>query len=427
MDSAALKKLSYECLLELNSKDGIYASSPLENYGCIFGRDSAITIIKILKSYPQHKDPLLLSICKQTLLTLVALQGKEINIENGEEPGKFIHEFRKSAKKFNEKRKPKWYEHTDGTIRNYDSIDATPLILIALYRYYEATQDANFLLQVLPSVEKGLMWLCTFADKDNDVFIEYEFSKQRKFGGLFVQSWTDSLASLINTEGTLPTYPIAPVEVQAFVWLALKLWADFYKKGDVQKSKTFNNRASLLKKCFNESFIIKNNGLHYGVQALDGNHNPIATITGNPLLCLWATYGKKNPECILESQFIKDFVKRGFQDDLFEEDAGIRTMSTTSKTFDPKQTSYHNGSFWPILNNLIHEGLLQWDYVKEANKLKKASLTAIVHFGCPIELYIKDFNGSFLEYKSSWGKQGCRYQAWTAAALFEWMNQEPAA
>ena len=37
----------------------------------------------------------LLDITKRGLLTLVALQGQETNIESGEQPGKFIHEYRK--------------------------------------------------------------------------------------------------------------------------------------------------------------------------------------------------------------------------------------------------------------------------------------------------------------------------------------------
>lgn len=40
----------YQSLLELATNDGINASGKDEIYGCIFGRDSALTILKIMMS-----------------------------------------------------------------------------------------------------------------------------------------------------------------------------------------------------------------------------------------------------------------------------------------------------------------------------------------------------------------------------------------
>ncbi|HEV2339748.1 MAG TPA: amylo-alpha-1,6-glucosidase [Patescibacteria group bacterium] len=405
-------------MVDLCSEEGINASSLSEAYGCIFGRDSAITILKILKVHTHVPNQKLLDICKQTLLTLVALQGQKQNIENGEEDGKFIHEYRKNHKIFNANRKTPWFVQEDGTIKNYDSVDSTPLTLLALYRYWEVTQDDTFLLRVLPSVTKGLRWIRARLAKD--AFLAYEFPKTRLYGGLKVQSWTDSVDSLLTKDGVLPPYPIAPIEVQAYVWLTLVEWNHVYMTQDNAFAVQLLSSAKQLKKKFNQAFLIKSKNLFYGVQALDGNKHQIPTITGNPLICLWATTRKK--ECILEEAYIADFVKRGLQDDLFEPDAGIRTMSTLSATFNPLPTSYHNGSFWPILNSLIYEGLITWNFQQEAAILKQASLSPIQYFGCPIELYIKGVDGSFLEYKSPFGKSGCRFQAWTAAALFEWAH-----
>ncbi len=421
-DSTYLYDLAHNSLLELSTEEGINASAKSEAYGCIFGRDSAISILKILRSHGQKPSLKLLEVCRRGLLTLSKLQGKEFNIESGEEPGKFIHEFRKDKtqiERFSKFQKP-WFIYPDGLLKNYDSIDSTPLTLIAMYKYWQITQDNEFLNSVLPSVEAGLNWIISYGDRDGDAFIEYELPQSRNYGGLRVQSWTDSVESLLKIDGTLPQYPIAPIEAQAYAWLAFKLWSDYYNDISPKFARKMRSQARMLKKKFNEQFIFESSGLYYGVQALDGSKNPIKTITGNPMLCLWAAYQKGGKtDTIVEKKYLADFVERVFMDDMFVADAGIRTMSDKSTTFNPDETSYHNGSFWPILNGMIIGGLRNTGFYHHAQILTEASLAPIKHFGSPIELYIKKGN-EFVEYKSSGGQVSCRVQAWSAAAILNW-------
>lgn len=422
MSTQDLRQLFYKSLLDLASEDGINASSKDEVYGCIFGRDSAITILKILNIHKKQPSEELLQLAKTTLKTLVTLQGQEFNIESGEEPGKFIHEFRKDKYERLINRPVPWYVYADGKLRNYDSIDSTPLTLIALYKYWETTKDGTFLLQILDSVEKGLNWIITFGDRDKDFFIEYEFPENRKFGGLLVQSWTDSFESLKNKHGNMPKYPIAPIEAQSFAWLALKLWSDFYQTRSPIFSKKLASQANALKNKFNETFLLQNNNLFFGAQALDGQKNQITTITANPMLTLWSAYKKDGKtQTIVNENYIEQFVKRAFQEDLFVEDAGIRTMSAMAETFNPGEDSYHNGSFWPMLNGLIIEGLENFNFTKEAEKLKKAASKPLLHFGTPIELYIK-LEDTFIPYQSTRGQTSCKHQAWSAAAALDWLT-----
>ena len=420
----------HDSLLSLVSKDGIYASGKDEIYGCIFGRDSAITILKIIRACSNSKTDILdkiklFEISKRALIGLVALQGKEVNIDSGEEPGKFIHEYRRDNFDHLIKREKPWYVYPDGILRNFDSIDSTPLALIAIYKYWKFTRDGEFLLHVLPAVESGLDWIMNYGDRDRDHLLEYGVHPQRTHGGLLVHSWTDSLESLQKADGSLPSYPIVPVEVQGYAWLALRLWANFFKQNKLgidnqEYSVKLKHFAKNLKRNFNKNFIFKDQGLHYAAQALDGNKNKVKTITGNPLLLLWASYRKQGKKySIIEPKYIPDIVRRAFEPDLFDKDAGIRTMSTKSPTFNPKQDSYHNGSFWPKLNGMAHEGLVRWGFISEAVKLRKASLRPIKYFGTPIELYTKDENGSYQRYKNSGGQEACRIQAWTAATALD--------
>lgn len=421
-----LFEIAYKTLLENSTEQGFLASGKQEVYGALFGRDSALTILKVLKAQEKSPSLELLDISRRTLLTLVSLQGKEVNFETNEEPGKFIHEFRKADDSlFNKfataREEDPWFIDPQGYIKNYDSIDSTPLILIAIYKYWQITQDGNFLMQVLPAVENGLNWMITYGDRDKDGLLEFSIHFERKHGGPYwVQSWTDSHESLRQKNGQMPMYPIAPIEVQSYAWLALKLWSDFYQTNSPKYARKLLSQAKRIKKSFNKLFIYKENGQYFGAQALDGYKNQIKTVTANPLICLWATYyenGKK--ESILENRYIEHFIKRAFKEDLFDPEAGIRTMSTTSSTYNPNRDSYHNGSFWVILNGLVEEGVREWEYLDYANALKEATIKPLLHFNCPIEMYIKDESGNYHGYLSSGGQESCMNQTWSAAAMYE--------
>lgn len=166
MSTATLRQTVYNSILSFATDEGINASSKEERFGCIFGRDSFITILKLLKVCENPSNNLvdtkpLLEISRRALTTLITLQGRISNIESGEEPGKFIHEYRKDKYENLINRPRPWYLYPDKVMRNYDSVDSTPLGLIAIYKYWEQTHDNVFLLKALPAVEKALNWMIT--------------------------------------------------------------------------------------------------------------------------------------------------------------------------------------------------------------------------------------------------------------------------
>ncbi len=418
-----LLNMSRQCLIDNSTSEGICASGKEEIYGCIFGRDTSLSVLKILNAHSRSPQLELLEVCRRALITLTSLQGQTFNYESGEEPGKFIHEFRRQGFDHLISLDKPWYIYPDGYLKNYDSIDSTPLALIALHRYWQITQDNEFLLNVLPSVELAINWIITYGDIDKDLLIEYDTIESRTHGGLVVQSWTDSHQSLRQANGQMPKYPIAPVEAQSYAWLALKLWGEFYLQQSPSFGKKINSFANKLKTQFNQNFMHFDGHGYYPVQALDGDKNPIFTVTGNSLLPLWATYFENGkPESIIENHYIPYIVERSFKSDMFDETAGIRTMSTLSPTFNCGKDSYHNGSFWPILNGLIHEGLILWKFDRHAELLKKASLYSVQHFETPIELYIKSDKGHLTEFLGDNGQKGCLSQSWSAAAILDWLS-----
>ncbi len=413
--------LGWKTIRELETEQGILASHKEEIYGCIFGRDSLITILKLLRAVPYANSDSehILVLSKKVLTTLASLQGKVVNIESGEEPGKCIHEYRlNNHEQLTVNLERPWYVYDDGSMKNYDTVDATPLFLIAIYRHLQASKDDGFVLQIMPNIEAALNWVLNFGDSDNDGFIDYKFPPERTHGGLKTQSWMDSEESIFHEDGTVPVYPIAPVEVQAYAYLALRLWDDYFKEERPDFANLLKLRADHLKENFNEKFVLKdgleNIELAY---AIDGTGKPLISPRSSMGHCLWASKNIKcdsEVDCIIENQYIKNIADRLMQPDLFEPRAGIRTLSKRSKNYSPN--SYHNGSIWPHDNSLIADGLEDLGFVQEGRRVKEAVIRAIQHFDTPIELFVFD-GDNYADYCSRNGQLACKKQAWSAASI----------
>src|SRR3989338_7903006 len=93
-ESQPLWQLGYDTIKQLETEQGILASGRSEIYGCIFGRDSLLTSLKLLQVYRRTHDEYFLRLVRKVLLNLVTLQGTTHNLESGEQPGKCIHEYR---------------------------------------------------------------------------------------------------------------------------------------------------------------------------------------------------------------------------------------------------------------------------------------------------------------------------------------------
>jgi glycogen debranching enzyme len=372
--------------------------------------------LKLLKTYKKTKNKYLLELSKKIILNLTELQGKQVNIESGEEPGKCIHEFRVDNHEHLTKHLSEpWFVYGDNTMRNFDTVDATPLYLIAVHEYFKQSDDQETLNNILENVELALNWIIKYGDSNNDGFIDYYFSPERKFGGLRSQSWMDSTESLFHEDGEPFSYPIAPVEVQAYCFAALKSWGNYFKQRDEDKHKRYTEQADYLKQIFNDRFVFDTPDNFTIAFALDGKGKQFLSPRSSIGHILWSVFEDDtgNIECILYKNYIQKLVERIMKSDLFEENAGVRTLSKLSKEYNPM--SYHNGSIWPHDTSIIISGLENFGFTSEANKVKKALLNAYEHFQTPLELFV--YNDGFMEYKSENGQTACRKQAWSAASL----------
>jgi len=342
-DIESLNKLAFKTILELETPLGINASSKEGRYAAFFGRDSAITGLKLLRVHKKRPDPVYLGIVKKTLKTASRLQGKEINLASGEKPGKLIHEYREAGYSHLISEERPWYIYPDRTLRNYDTTDSTPLFLILAAEFYNLTKDEKFLKEILGTVEKAFHYAEEFGHKGGKrVFLEYQLHRPSPHGGLVNQGWMDSIDSIL-IHGKPPREPIALVEAQGYYFKALKLWAQIYQKINKTKAAKLEARASELDKEFDRVFLNRSEGLYYFGQAIFAQKAEIIEVRSNPGHCLWAAV-KTNRELksIINGEYIPDVVARLMKPDMFEPNVGIRTLSTKSKFFDPY--SYHNGS-----------------------------------------------------------------------------------
>jgi glycogen debranching enzyme len=413
--------LGKQAILALETETGILASGRDELYGCIFGRDSLITALKLLRIEKRSGSTEFLPLVRKILLNLVILQGKEINIESGEQPGKCIHEFRPTGHEHLTKKLARpWYLYSDQVMRNYDSIDATSLFLIALYRFWQASKDEMFLNQIMPAVNAALDWQMAYGDSNGDGFIDYELSKARNSGGLVTQNWMDSEESVFHETGDELIYPLAPVEVQAYAYMAYRLWGRHFKDSDPDFATVLNQRADTLKRIFNENFPTEDpDGNAYIAFKLDGAGTPFRSVRSSMGHVLWASLSMEDDgavDSILSPELVPAVVKRLMMPDMFEAKAGIRTLSSYSNRYKPN--SYHNGSIWPHDNALIAEGFEIHGFKKEAELVYDAILSAIARFETPIELFVYDQSG-FADYRGPSGQLACKQQAWSAAAILD--------
>src|SRR2546421_10676761 len=118
---------------------------------------------------------------------------------------------------------------------------------------------------------KALAWIDEYGDRDGDGFVEYERRTER---GLENQSWKDSGDSQRFHDGSIARGPIAPCEVQGYVYDAKRRTAEMAR--EVWRDRALADRlerdAEEVRCAVDESFWSERRGGYY-VLALDGEES----------------------------------------------------------------------------------------------------------------------------------------------------------
>jgi glycogen debranching enzyme len=368
--------------LRIRARDGI---GNLPAAGCpwfmtVFGRDTLITCLQTLLFGPE--------LARAALETLAELQAHEENPAIDAEPGKIVHEVRhgKAARRF------------FGTY--YGTVDATPLYLILLSEVWRWTDDAALVRNLRGPALRALEWIDEHGDGDGDGFVEYRRRTER---GLANQSWKDSGDSQRFADGRIAEPPIAPVEVQGYVYDAKRRTAELARQvwRDRDLADRLEREADELHDRFNKAFWNPERGGFY-VLALDGEKRQVDSVCSNVGHLLWSGIVPTERADAVVDQLMGEGLWSGW---------GVRTMSAAEAGYNP--LSYHNGTVWPHDNSLIAWGLARYGRWPEMQRIARRQLEAAGHFGWQLPEVFAGLRRSDTPFPIAY-PTAARPQAWAA-------------
>jgi glycogen debranching enzyme len=346
----------------------------------VFGRDTIITCLQTLIFGPE--------LARTALEVLADLQATEDDATIDAEPGKIVHEVRhgKAART--------WHE------RYYGTIDATPLYLILLSEVWRWTDDASLVRDLRAPALAALEWIDKYGDRDGDGFVEYERRTER---GLENQAWKDSGDSQRFHDGALAQPPIAPAEVQGYVFDAKRRVADLAREvwRDRELAARLEREAEELRDRFDKAFWIDERGGFYAL-ALDREKRHVDSLCSNIGHLLWSGIVPENRVDAVVDQLMGDQLWSGW---------GVRTMSTGDAGYNP--LAYHNGTVWPHDNSIIAAGLVRYGRWPEAQRIVQRMLTAAQHFGYQLPEVFAGMRRSETPFPIAY-PTAARPQAWAA-------------
>ncbi|HEV8459177.1 MAG TPA: glycogen debranching N-terminal domain-containing protein [Gaiellaceae bacterium] len=344
----------------------------------VFGRDTLITCLQTTLFGPD--------LSRVALRVLSALQSETDDPERDAEPGKIIHEMRRGKAALS------WAG------RYYGTVDATPLFLVLLSEHYRWTGDRGLVGELEGTARRALGWIDGPGDLDQDGFVEYN---RRASRGMRNQSWKDSEFSMAFRDGSLAESPIAPVEVQGYVYDAKLRSAELAREvwNDPALAEKLEREAELLKQRFNEAFWVDG----YYALGLDRDKRPIDAVGSNMGHLLWSGIVPDERVEQVASLLMSERLWSGW---------GVRTMAADEFAYNP--LVYHNGTVWPHDNSLIAWGLGNAGRSRDVALMVRRTIEAAVQFDHRLPEVFAGFarrrTGVPVEYPTA-----SRPQAWAAA------------
>ena len=312
----------------------------------LFGRDTLITSLQELLLGPEA--------AAGALRALAEAQADTDDPERDAEPGKIVHELRRG------KTARIW------TDRYYGTVDATPLFLVLLSEQWRWSGDDGLVLELEHAARRALDWIDSFGDRDGDGFVEY---LRRASHGIDNQNWKDSYNSMVFHDGSLARAPIAPVEVQGYVYDAKLRMAELARRvwRDEATAVRLEGEAATLRERFDAAFWLPERGWY--ALGLDAEKRPVDALASNMGHLLWSGIVPAERVAQVAAKLVSGPLWSGW---------GVRTLAADEPAFDPLE--YHNGTVWPHDNSLIALGLAQAGRRAEAERVVRALLDCAPFF-----------------------------------------------
>ena len=322
------------------ARSGMVPAAGLPWFMTVFGRDALITSFQELLLGSDA--------AAGTLRALAEAQARSDDAERDAEPGKILHELRRG------KTARIWKD------RYYGTVDATPLFLVLLSELWRWSGDDAIVLELEDAARRALDWIDSFGDRDGDGFVEY---LRRASHGIDNQNWKDSYNSMVFHDGALARAPIAPVEVQGYVYDAKLRMAELARRvwRDEPEAARLEAAAARLRERFDAAFWLPEHGWY--ALGLDADKRPVDALASNMGHLLWSGIVPDDRVGQVAAKLVSEPLWSGW---------GIRTLAADEPAFGPIE--YHNGSVWPHDNSLIALGLAQAGRREEAERVVRALL-----------------------------------------------------
>ena len=348
----------------------------------VFGRDTLITCLQTMLLGQE--------LAKSALEALAALQARVDDPSIDAEPGKIIHELRRG------RAADAWFPAYYGTV------DATPLYLVLLSETWRWTGDAELIRRLREPALRALDWIDSWGDKDGDGFVEYE---RRSARGLLNQSWKDSGDSQRFADGRFAETPIAPAEVQGYVYDAKLRLAELARAvwSDDPLAERLEAEAAVLRARFDEAFWVDERGGYYAL-ALDRRKERVDAMCSNIGHLLWSGIVPDRRAPALAERLRSPELASGW---------GIRTMSTADRAFNP--LVYHRGTVWPHDTSIAAWGLSRYGFWDDARTLVRALFEASQWFEWSLPEVFAGFSRRQTPFPIAY-PTAARPQAWAAGA-----------
>ena len=350
-------------------------------YMTLFGRDSLFTSWMLLPF-----DHVLVT---GVLTTLAELQGSIDDPVAEEEAGKILHEVRATGGE----------GPFASRARYFGSVDATPLfVATAAEAWRWGALETATLAALAPAIERAVAWIRRHLRGIG--LVTYQ---RRHPQGLANQGWKDSWDGVTFADGSIPSGPIALIEVQGYAYDALRGAAAMATAGLLQLDPAdLEHEAARLRSRVNEEFWDPRGWFVLGI---DGGGRKIDALTTNPGHALWSG--------IAEPELASRYLDRIIDADMWT-GWGLRTLAATMAAFDP--LSYHNGSVWPHDTAICAAGAARYGRWDVVDRISDGILDAIAAQGArPPELFAgigRDDIPVPVAYPAS-----CSPQAWSAASV----------
>ncbi|MFB9841655.1 amylo-alpha-1,6-glucosidase [Mucilaginibacter ginsenosidivorans] len=337
--------------------------------------------------------------------TMISLPGLCISTGRLDDAKKILQAFAHSVSKG---MLPNFFSDNNGT-PEFNNVDGTLWYFLAVYHYYNASKDKDFVLnELLPVLQDIIEWhykgtrYNIHDDPTDHLLFEGEKGQQLTWMDARVGNWV-----VTPRMGK-------PVEIEALWYNALCIVSEFCALAGKKDAKRYSDEARLIKHSFEEKFWYEAG--QYLYDTIDENNVPDQTFRPNQLFAISLPFpliGGDKAKIILEKIKAKLYTP-----------VGLRSLAPGSVNYNGfyggdqwhRDSNYHQGAVWSWLLGPYVDALAKVKTPK--TELKKIISDFSYHFkeggfGTISEIFDGD---------APHAPKGCIAQAWSVGELLRVIN-----